>query len=75
MRKMPKMSKFPVTVPVELHRAFKVKCASEGVLMFEVVRGWLERVSRLARQGRAPLRGADQCDAPLGCRARAGDHR
>jgi hypothetical protein len=43
MRKMRKMSKFPVPVPVELHRAFKVKCASKGVLMSEVVRGWLER--------------------------------
>ena len=43
MRKMSKMSKFPVSVPVDLRRAFKMKCAAEGVLMSEVVRGLLER--------------------------------
>jgi hypothetical protein len=43
MRKMEKMSKFPVSVPVELHRAFKMKCASEGVLMAEAVRALLAR--------------------------------
>ena len=44
MSKLPKMSKFPVLVEAELHRAFKMKCASEGKLMSEVVRasdsGW-----------------------------------
>ena len=40
---MPKMSKFPVLVEAELHRAFKMKCASEGKLMSEVVRAWLRR--------------------------------
>ena len=38
-----KMSKFPVSVPVELHRAFKTKCASEGRMMADVVRAFLER--------------------------------
>ena len=31
MRKMPKMKKFPVSVPPELHRKFKTKCAAEGI--------------------------------------------
>ena len=43
MRKMAQMRRFPVSVPVDLHRAFKMKCVSEGRLMSEVVRGLLER--------------------------------
>ena len=43
MSKLPKMSKFPVLVEAELHRAFKMKCASEGKLMSEVVRALLRR--------------------------------
>ena len=44
MRKMSsKMSKFPVSVPIDLHRRFKMKCAAEGTLMSEVVRALLER--------------------------------
>jgi hypothetical protein len=45
MRKLPtkKMKKFPVCIPVELHTAFKTKCAAEGVMMTEVVRRLLER--------------------------------
>ena len=43
MCKLPKMSKFPVLIPAELHRAFKMKCAAEGVLMSEVIREWLRR--------------------------------
>ena len=43
MRKLPKMSQIPRPGPAELHRAFKMKCASEGMLMSEVVRALLRR--------------------------------
>ena len=43
MQKKPAMSKFPVSIPVELHRAFKIKCATEGTLMTETIRKLLER--------------------------------
>lgn len=43
MRKISKLSKFPVSLPVELHRRFKMQCAANGVLMAEVVRGLIER--------------------------------
>jgi CRISPR/Cas system-associated protein Csm6 len=43
MHKMPKMKKFPVSVPAELHRKFKTKCAAEGIMMADVVRRLLER--------------------------------
>ena len=43
MQKLPKMSKFPVSIPVELHRALKVKCANEGTLMTETIRKLIER--------------------------------
>ena len=31
MNKMPKMKKFPVSVPPDLHRKFKTKCAAEAI--------------------------------------------
>ena len=43
MHKMPKMKKFPVSVPPDLHRKFKTKCAAEGTMMADVVRSLLER--------------------------------
>ena len=43
MHTIPKMKKFPVSVPDDLHRRFKIKCAIEGVMMSEVVRRLLER--------------------------------
>jgi hypothetical protein len=43
MQKMPKMRKFPVSVPPELHTQFKVMCASKGLRMTDVVRRLLER--------------------------------
>ena len=43
MQKMSKMSKFPVSIPVELHRALKIKCAAEGTLMTETIRKLIER--------------------------------
>ena len=43
MHKMPKMKKFPVSVPPDLHRKFKTKCAAEGIMMADVVRRLLER--------------------------------
>jgi hypothetical protein len=44
MHKMPmKMKKFPVSVPPDLHRKFKTKCATEGTMMADVVRRLLER--------------------------------
>ena len=43
MQKMSKMSKFPVSIPVELHRALKIKCAAEGTMMADVDRRLLER--------------------------------
>ena len=43
MNKMPKMKKFPVSVPPDLHRKFKTKCAAEGIVMADVVRRLLER--------------------------------
>ena len=44
MHKMPmKMKKFPVSVPPDLHRKFKTKCAAEGTMMADVVRRLLER--------------------------------
>jgi hypothetical protein len=48
MHKMPKMKKFPVSVPLELHTRFKIKCAREGTLMSEVVRKLLERECGIA---------------------------
>jgi hypothetical protein len=38
-----KMSRFPVTVPVDLHRQFKARCAVRGVPMADVVRDLLRR--------------------------------
>ncbi len=38
-----KLSKFPVSLPVDLHRAFKSRCAAKGVLMSDVVRKLVER--------------------------------
>lgn len=35
MRKLSPMSKFPVSIPIELHRVFKMRCAAEGKLMTE----------------------------------------
>ncbi len=43
MQKMETMKKFPVSIPVDLHRRFKTKCAAEGTMMSEVVRKLLER--------------------------------
>ncbi len=40
---MPEMSKFPVCLPRELHRTFKMKCARDGRLMAEVVREMVQR--------------------------------
>ena len=40
---MQKMKKFPVAVPAELHRKFKIKCAVENTTMADVVRRLLER--------------------------------
>ena len=38
MQKMPKMKKFPVSVPLDLHTQFKVMCAAKGLRMTDVVR-------------------------------------
>jgi len=38
MQKMPKMKKFPVSVPHDLHTRFKTLCAAKGVMMTDVVR-------------------------------------
>jgi len=44
MHKFPEpMAKFPVSVPIDLKRRFKAKCASDGVLMSEAVRKLLAR--------------------------------
>ena len=48
MQKMSKMSKFPVSIPVELHRALKIKCAAEGTLMTETIRKLIEREINVA---------------------------
>jgi hypothetical protein len=37
------MAKFPVSVPIELKRRFKAKCATEGTLMSEAIRKLLAR--------------------------------
>jgi len=43
MKKLPQMSKFPVAVPAEMHRALKIKCAVEGVRMTEFIRKLIAR--------------------------------
>jgi hypothetical protein len=43
VRQMPKMKRFPVSVPADLHRAFKVLCATEGKAMSETIRNLLKR--------------------------------
>ena len=44
MHKFPEpMAKFPVSVPIDLKRRFKAKCASEGVLTSEAIRGLLSQ--------------------------------
>ena len=57
MHKMPKMKKFPVSVPDDLHRKFKSQCAAEGVLMSEVVRRLLERECEAVAKAK-PVRSA-----------------
>jgi ParG len=42
MQKMPKMKKFPVSVPHALHTEFKTLCAAKGLMMTDVVRKLLE---------------------------------
>ena len=50
MRKMPAVKRLPVSIPLALHREFKVRCAAEGLIMSEVIRGLLEKeMSRVAK--------------------------
>ena len=56
-----KMKKFPVSVPDDLHRRFKIKCAIEGVMMSEVVRRLLERECKaIGETNSCPLRASRQ---------------
>jgi hypothetical protein len=54
------MSKFPVSVPVGLHRAFKIKCASEGKLMSEAVRELLARECDIASKPKKPAQSPEK---------------
>ena len=56
MHTIPKMKKFPVSVPDDLHRRFKIKCAIEGVMMSEVVRRLLERECEAIDETTTPAR-------------------
>lgn len=55
MRKMPTgMSNFPVSLPADLHRAFKVKCVRRGVTMADVVRELVRRECESVDASRTP---------------------
>ncbi|WP_439407927.1 hypothetical protein ACNJX9_04355 [Bradyrhizobium sp. DASA03076] len=43
MQKMPPLKRMPISLPHDLHAAFKAKCAREGVLMSATIRKLLER--------------------------------
>ena len=63
MHTIPKMKKFPVSVPDDLHRRFKIKCAIEGVMMSEVVRRLLEReCEAIGETNSCPLRASAKSD-------------
>lgn len=38
-----KMSNFPVTLPVEQHKIFKMHCVAKGVTMADVIRAFVAR--------------------------------
>ncbi len=43
MHQMPKLKRFLVSVPEDLHRGFKLKCVAEGTLMSDAIRRMLQR--------------------------------
>jgi metal-responsive CopG/Arc/MetJ family transcriptional regulator len=64
MQKLSTMSKFSVSLPVELHRAFKVRCAEKGARMSEVIRMLVERELGTAEKSKPDRRGRRLSEQP-----------
>jgi hypothetical protein len=61
MHKFPEpMAKFPVSVPIDLKRRFKAKCATEGTLMSEAIRKLLVRECGVGSKPTKPTEPAEK---------------